>query len=312
MYTLGSRADPSHVLRDPASVGADLVVADRGGDVTYHGPGQLVGYPIVSLAEWRAGQRDVVAYVRKLEAVLIAVLADFGIEAAAVPKYTGVWVGDEKVAAIGVRVARGRTRHGFALNVDPDLTMFEHIVPCGIPDRGVTSMARLLGRSTEMREVADRVVVAVRGGVRRDRRRSPRRRVADLGDDMAPFTRGETAGVPVRLLGRLAAAGVDAEVDPAARRPEWMKVRARFDDEYLGLKRLVRDLDLHTVCEEAGCPNIYECWADRTATFMILGDRCTRRVRVLPGRHAQAARGRPRRAAPGRRRGVARSASRTS
>ena len=113
--------------------------------MTYHGPGQLVGYPIVSLAEWRAGQRDVVAYVRKLEAVLIAVLADFGIEATSVPKYTGVWVGDEKIAAIGVRVARGRTRHGFALNVDPDLAMFEHIVPCGIRDRGVTSMAGARG-----------------------------------------------------------------------------------------------------------------------------------------------------------------------
>ena len=95
-------------------------------------------------------------------------------------------------------------------------------------------------------------------------------------DDLAPFTREASTGVPVRLLGRLAAAGVESSVDPNARRPEWMKVRAHFDDEYLELKRLVRGLDLHTVCESAGCPNIYECWADRTATFMILGDRCTR------------------------------------
>jgi DNA-binding CsgD family transcriptional regulator len=86
-----------------------------------------------------------------------------------------------------------------------------------------------------------------------------------------------SAGVPVRLLGRLAEAGVHDEVDPTARRPEWMKVRARFDEEYLGLKKLVRDLDLHTVCEEAGCPNIYECWEEREATFLILGSRCTRR-----------------------------------
>ena len=146
MYTLGSSADPAHVLRDPASVGAELVHADRGGDVTYHGPGQLVGYPIVSLAEWRAGQRDVVAYVRRLEDG-----ADRGARRlrhrrrARRRGYTGVWVGDEKIAAIGVRVARGRTRHGFALNVDPDLSMFDHIVPCGIRDRGVTSMARVLG-----------------------------------------------------------------------------------------------------------------------------------------------------------------------
>jgi lipoyl synthase len=276
VYTLGSSADPAHVLRDPASVGAELVHADRGGDVTYHGPGQLVGYPIVSLAEWRAGQRDVVAYVRRLESVLMAALADFGINATCSPGYTGVWVGDEKIAAIGVRVARGRTRHGFALNVDPDLTMFDHIVPCGIRDRGVTSMAKMLGSAPDMRAVVDRVVARFAESF--DHAGVERQDVAwrTTAADLAPFTRAASEGVPVRLLGRLADAGVHDEVDPAARRPEWMKVRARFDDEYLGLKKLVRDLDLHTVCEEAGCPNIYECWADRTATFMILGDRCTR------------------------------------
>jgi lipoic acid synthetase len=159
VYTLGSRADLRHVLVPPESVGAELIRADRGGDVTYHGPGQLVGYPIVSLDEWRAGQRDVVAYVRRLEAVLISVLGDFGIEAVpCLDGLTGVWVDGEKVAAIGVRVAGGRTRHGFALNVDPDLTMFSHIVPCGISDRGVTSMAQVLGHVPELREVVDRVV----------------------------------------------------------------------------------------------------------------------------------------------------------
>jgi lipoic acid synthetase len=267
VYTLGSRAHLEHVLCDTASVGAELVEADRGGDVTYHGPGQLVGYPIVTLAEWRAGQRDVVAYVRRLERVLIAVLADFGIAAGQASGYPGVWVGDEKIAAIGVRVARGRTRHGFALNVDPDLRMFEHIVPCGIPDRGVTSMARVLGRSVEMRAVVDRVIA----------------RFAEAFDYPSVTTAAvawrapeAVAAEPVKLLGRLAEAGVRADIDLAARRPNWMRVRARFDDEYLELKRLVRGLDLHTVCEEAGCPNIYECWSDRTATFMILGDRCTR------------------------------------
>jgi lipoic acid synthetase len=250
VYTLGSSAHPEHVLRAPESVGAELVHADRGGDVTYHGPGQLVGYPIVTLAEWRAGQRDVVAYVRKLEDVLIAVLADFGIAAERMRKYTGVWVGNEKVAAIGVRVARGRTRHGFALNVAPDLSMFGHIVPCGITDKGVTSMAKLLGETPSMREVVERATVRF----------------------------GEVFGYeverhavawerPVPNLGN---------VTLSKKRPDWMRVRARMDDEFIALKRLVRDLDLHTVCEEAGCPNIYECWGDRTATFMILGDRCTR------------------------------------
>ncbi|MGZ8763350.1 MAG: lipoyl(octanoyl) transferase LipB, partial [Acidimicrobiia bacterium] len=140
VYTLGTRADPAHVLVPPASVGAELVQTDRGGDVTYHGPGQLVGYPIVSLAAWRAGSYDVVAYVRRLETVLIEALVELGVAAERDPGYTGVWVDGAKIAAIGVRVARGRTRHGFALNVDPDLTMFDRIVPCGIPDRSVTSL----------------------------------------------------------------------------------------------------------------------------------------------------------------------------
>src|SRR5439155_18681172 len=194
VYTLGSRADLAHVLRDPESVGAELVSADRGGHVTYHGLGQLVGYPIVSLAEWRAGQRDVVAYVRRLEAVLIAALADFGIDATCAPGYTGVWVGDEKIAAIGVRVARGRTRHGFALNVDPDLGMFDHIVPCGIRDRGVTSMAKVLGTAPEMRTVVDRVVTRFAESFETaslDRQDVAWRTTAD---DLAPFTRA-AAGV---------------------------------------------------------------------------------------------------------------------
>ena len=187
-----------------------------------------------------------------------------------------MWVGDEKIAAIGVRVARGRTRHGFALNVDPDLTMFEHIVPCGIPDRGVTSMARLLGRAPAVREVTDRVVARFAEAFgfdaieRQDVAWKSPPVVAPTADGGAPVVS------PVRLLGRLAAAGVEADPEVGAHRPEWMRVRAHFDDGYLELKKTMRGLDLHTVCEEAGCPNIYECWSDRTATFMILGDRCTR------------------------------------
>ena len=150
MYTLGTRADLAHVLVPAQHVGAELVRPDRGGDVTYHGPGQLVGYPIVTLPEWRDGQRDVVAYVRRLERVIVAALADLGVAATTDGRYTGVWVEDEKIAAIGVKVAGGRTRHGFALNVDPDLAMFDHIVPCGIADRSV-HVARARARSAHRR-----------------------------------------------------------------------------------------------------------------------------------------------------------------
>jgi len=266
VYTLGSRADRDNVLAEGDALGADLVVADRGGDVTYHGPGQLVGYPIVSLAEWRAGERDVVAYVRRLEAVLIAVLADFGVEGRRDPDHPGVWVGDAKIAAIGVRVAAGRTRHGFALNVDPDLTRFERIVPCGIRGRGVTSLAAELGTAPPFDLVVDRVVA----------------RFAESFGYAAVDRHDVAPGGPERVVapggpGRVGVAGpAPTPVAIGSRRPEWMRVRARMDDEFTEMKRLVRGLGLNTVCEEAGCPNIFECWSDRTATFMILGDRCTR------------------------------------
>ncbi len=272
VYTLGTRADPAHVLVPPAVVGAELVRTDRGGDVTYHGPGQLVGYPIVTLPEWRDGTRDVVAYVRKLEAVLIAALGDLGIAAERHDRFTGVWVGDAKIAALGVKVARGRTRHGFALNIEPDLGMFDHIVPCGIPDKAVTSLAALLPSSPSMRRVVDAVVASFAEHFGHD----PVER-QDVVWRESPAT-PTAPRAPVRLLGRLAEAGVhiDAVDDLTLHRPEWMKVRANMGADYRATKRVMRTLELHTVCEEAGCPNIYECWADRTATFMILGDRCTR------------------------------------
>lgn len=300
VYTLGTRADPAHVLVPPARVGAELARTDRGGDVTYHGPGQLVGYPILTLPEWRDGRVDVVAYVRRLERVLVDVLATFGIAARTETGFTGVWVGDEKVAAIGVKVAGGRTRHGFALNVDPDLAMFDHIVPCGIADRGVTSLARLLGAAPAMPAVVDAVVArfadafghdaidhqsvrsAQRVGPPEVRTERPERTgsTEQPGRTVRAGGTERTGGTGVRLLGRLAAAGVEldevGEAPRAGPRPAWMKVRADLGPAFRETRRLVRSLSLTTVCEEAGCPNIYECWADRTATFMILGERCTR------------------------------------
>jgi lipoyl synthase len=295
VYTLGRQADTAHLLVPPADVGADLEPADRGGDVTYHGPGQLVGYPILTLPEWRDGLRDVVQYVRRLEAVLIAALADLGIEAGVEKGLTGVWAPTpsgtvEKIAAIGVKVTRGRTMHGFALNVDPDLAMFGHIVPCGIRDRGVTSMTRILGHPVDMRTVVDTVVARFAdqfaAGAEVERQDVVwQERSSDLsaftlqatavnGQPVQVRRSGSPGATPVRLIRRREEAGVTEEV--SGRRPEWMRVKARLGQEYRELKNLMRGLELHTVCEEAGCPNIYECWADRTATFMILGDRCTR------------------------------------
>jgi lipoyl synthase len=273
VYTLGTRADPSHVLVPPATVGAALVHTDRGGDVTYHGPGQLVGYPIVDIPGWGDGIRDVVGYVRHLEGALIAALGDLGVAAERRDRLTGVWVNDEKVAAIGVRVARGRTRHGFALNVDPDLEMFDHIVPCGIRDKGVTSMRRLLGKAPTMRAVTDAVVSRVAEALDFDE--VERQDVAWKSERADHRRTGPDRERPIEI--RLRQAGVEPVApEPTFRRPPWMRVRADLGEGYRATQRLMRTLDLRTVCEEAGCPNIYECWADRTATFMILGSRCTR------------------------------------
>lgn len=153
VYTCGRLSKPDHVFPAPeqlAGEGIGLVETDRGGQVTYHGPGQLVAYPIVNLRQLGGPLK----YVRALEGIIIESLADFGIEAGAITGLTGVWAGEAKVAAIGVKISRGIAHHGFAINVDPDLTMFDRIVPCGITDRGVTSMAELLGgNSPAMAEV---------------------------------------------------------------------------------------------------------------------------------------------------------------
>jgi lipoyl(octanoyl) transferase len=158
VITLGSSADRSHVLLDDAErrlLGIDIFETGRGGDVTYHGPGQLVGYPILALA---ADRRDLHRYIRDLEETLIRLLADFHIGAQRHRGRTGVWVGDQKIAAIGVRVSTGWiTSHGFALNVSTDLSFFDAIVPCGIRDAGVTSIARCTGHNVAMEDVAERV-----------------------------------------------------------------------------------------------------------------------------------------------------------
>lgn len=153
VYTNGRSGDRRHLLVDEATlaaIGASYHEVDRGGDITYHGPGQLVGYPIVALDGLGMTVRS---YVGKLEQLLIRTAARFGVTAHAVPGYTGVWVGEEKLAAIGVRVSRGVAYHGFALNVCPDLSSFDRIVPCGIAHRGVTSLARLTGQSVSVDEV---------------------------------------------------------------------------------------------------------------------------------------------------------------
>ena len=336
VVTLGRRGRREHLLVDVEALGGSVVETDRGGEVTYHGPGQLVGYPILTVPGRRGGgMADTAAYVGGVEELLIAVLADLGLEAGRLDRHTGVWVDPDgwrprKIAAIGVRLSRARSMHGFALNVDPDLSWFSRIVPCGITGLGVTSLAAE-GIDASMREVVDLVVqraAAVWGAHGRIDRADVAHRVAPT--DLAQFTRdaathsaaagdgaatggatpnaaaGDGAaaddaatdgvadggggglparaaaeGVSPRLLGRLEAARLDGDgghepLPYRSRKPEWMRVPLSTGPTFREVRSTLRGLDLVTVCEEAGCPNISECWNDGTATFMILGERCTR------------------------------------
>ena len=329
VYTLGVRADPAHVLVDPAEIGASLVVTDRGGDVTYHGPGQLVVYPILTVDDDPgAGRR----HVHQLEQVVIDALTELGVERAGVvgrlPEYPGIWVGVDgpkprKVAAVGVRTVRQerpagassagwgsrrgqlevrrRTLHGVAINVDCDLSMFEHIVPCGIGHLPVTSL-RAEAVSCGVDEVAEAIIRraslewAIGGRVDGQNVTaltasppfaSPPAEPAQSEPAQSEPAQSEPTRrpVPVRLsstepaaLRRIRRAGVDPQeaVPLRAPKPSWLRVPARMGTGYLQLGRTVHGLGLNTVCEEAGCPNIYDCWSEGTATFMINGARCTR------------------------------------
>jgi lipoic acid synthetase len=277
------RAKAEHVLVDPGSVGAELVHTDRGGDVTYHGPGQLVGYPILNVP---MGIGAVPAHVNAIEQLVIDALSELGLDGAGrIRGLPGVWIDPtgarpRKICAVGVRINRGRSMHGFALNVDPDLAMFERIIPCGLKDKGVTSLAAE-GVGASMRDVVEAIV-----------RRAPdtlakgaliERQDASWWPDPAafstPIATPDGDARPERSLDRrLVAAGVDPAqgLGLGSPKPDWARAQVRIGPELVRLRATMRELKLATVCEAAGCPNIFECWADGTATFMINGERCTR------------------------------------
>ena len=154
VYTLGKNANENHLLQS-RDESVDVFNIERGGDITFHGPGQIVGYPILDLSNYK---KSVSWYMRTLEQLTIDVLENFGITATRIEGLTGVWVGDEKIAAQGVRISRWVTMHGFALNVNPNLSFYDGIIPCGIFDHGVTSMEQLLGEKQDMETVKQVVI----------------------------------------------------------------------------------------------------------------------------------------------------------
>lgn len=286
VFTHGRTADLDTNLKcEPAAVGAELVAAKRGGDITYHGPGQLVGYPILNV-ENAIGATD---HVCGVEGLVIDALTELGVSGAGrLDGYAGVWLDpgserERKICAIGVRLRRGRTMHGFALNVSTDLTyMREHIVPCGIGDKPVTSLAEE-GLDVSMSDVAD--VIARLAAERWADGALERQDVAwshsAQGRDLAAFSRGEGPGEQVKLVSsraaaRMESAGVTGGLSIETRKPDWLRPKVELGPEVTELKKTIRSLDLVTVCEDAGCPNLSDCWSDGTATFMVLGERCTR------------------------------------
>jgi lipoyl synthase len=236
----GGREDlhlPDYRLR---RMGVEVVQTERGGRVTYHGPGQLVAYPILKLPDL-----DLHGYLWRLEEVVLELMAEWRIEAGRDEHHSGVWVGREKIAAVGIAVRDRVTTHGVAVNVDPEMAAFGLIVPCGLVDRGVTSMARVLGRRVDLGEVEAGLVAA--------------------------FSRV-----------------FDRRVEPRIAPGPWLVAPAP-QESTAPVEGLVEELRLHTVCREAACPNLAECWTRGTATFLLLGDICTRHCRfcnVSAGRPA--------------------------
>ena len=268
VYTRGRRTLPADLPMGEdwyRTQGIEVEDVDRGGRVTYHGPGQLVGYPIMKIT-------DVVEFLRTMERGLIQTLADEGVEAQIRDGLTGVWVDDRKIGSIGVHVQRGVTTHGWAVNVDNDLQPFEWIIPCGIDNVRMTSLYKETGHVDGMgcfrKRAAWRFAQAY--GLRQ-RIVSLERLRSTLGGGVSTRSRANPGGAKVLEI-------MGDDVRPyRERKPPWFKVKAPGSPKYLELKAKIDGASLHTVCEEAACPNIGECWQSGTATFMILGDTCTRR-----------------------------------
>ncbi len=297
VFTGGPNADMSNLLTNPSTLGATYERTDRGGDITYHGPGQLTGYPVLSLPGSRGGGiTETKAYVHQVEQVLIDALQDLGLkDCGRIARYPGVWVAPtsgqpRKIAAIGVRMSRGRTMHGFALNVTTDLSWFDHIVPCGIKEFAVTNL-RNEGSQASMSEVVDKIstrAIETWGTQGFDIATTAFPQMTRTVDDLQHLyaeTTPTKAEVPVLLRDRkttrrrqrrLDDLGLGNGVAITERKPAWMKARIDLNSGYRRTRKTIQTLDLTTVCEEAGCPNIYECWGEHTATFMINGSRCTR------------------------------------
>ena len=254
-------------------LGIEYFETDRGGDITYHGDGQLIGYPIIRLSD----PKKVIPFVRDLENVIIDTLRKFNIDSFTKEDDTGVWTSKGKIASVGIKVSKWTTYHGFSLNIFDSLDGYDLINPCGNQLEKMTSIHQF-NSDISFEEVA--IIISdnfskIFGYSDVDKQFSqftPRqlKRTKEFNIDQmvknGVFKINQNK-IPVTIKGVLPS-------EP--KRPEWMKVKANLGTDYVALKNLLSDKKLNTVCEEASCPNIYECWSMGTATFMIMGDVCTR------------------------------------
>jgi len=276
VVTIGRSGDINNLLVSKNKLNENNIEffeTDRGGDITFHGDGQLIGYPIIRLDD----PKKVVPFVRKIENVIIDSLAELSIEAFSKTDDTGVWTKEGKIASIGIKVSKWTTLHGFSLNISENTKGFDFINPCGSSNEHVVSIQQYDETVSfkEVTEIISRKFVEIFKYEKVDKQFSqftPRqlKRTKEFNIDQmvkdGVFKINQNK-IPVTVRGVLPS-------EPT--RPEWMKVKANLGSDYVSLKNLLSEKKLNTVCEEASCPNIYECWSMGTATFMIMGDVCTR------------------------------------
>ncbi len=276
VITIGRTGDTNNLLLDSKELekkGIEFFETDRGGDITFHGKGQLIGYPIMRLQD----PKKVIPFVRSLEQTIIKTLDSFGIEAFSKEDDTGVWTSEGKIASIGVKVSKWTTYHGFALNIFDKLEGFDFINPCGNQEEKIASV-HTFNNEISFDDVVNKITEAFTAefgyenvGIQMSQftptqLKKHKKHEIDEMLDKGVFQKSNNL-VPITIKGLL---------PNEPERPEWMKVKANLGKDYRDLKSLISEKKLNTVCEEASCPNIYECWSMGTATFMIMGDTCTR------------------------------------
>ena len=276
VITIGRTGDTNNLLLDSKELekkGIEFFETDRGGDITFHGKGQLIGYPIMRLQD----PKKVIPFVRSLEQTIIKTLDSFDIEAFSKEDDTGVWTSEGKIASIGVKVSKWTTYHGFALNIFDKLEGFDFINPCGNQEEKIASV-HTFNTEISFDDVVNKITETFTAEFG----------YKDVGIQMSQFTPTQLKKHKKHEIDEMLDKGVFQKnnnlvpitikglLPNEPERPEWMKVKANLGKDYRDLKNLISEKKLNTVCEEASCPNIYECWSMGTATFMIMGDTCTR------------------------------------